>query len=110
MAKMKSNIVNDLLKYHRDGYDLIQKFHKEFVFKVIKNNLMRGRKEGLYRENFDISIVARLHLATAFNLFDPELFPSAASARVTLFNEYMMHYLHGIVSPKGLEYLQKKLS
>jgi hypothetical protein len=80
------------------------------VFKVIRENLIRGRKEGLYRKDFDIDIIAKLHLATAFNLFDPELFPVMVNARLTLFNEYMMHYLHGIVSPKGLDYLQKKLS
>ncbi len=110
LTRMKTNIVNDLQKYHRQGWELIRKFHYEFVFKVIQENLVRGRKEGLYRENFDIDIIAKLHLATAFNLFDPELFPVLANDRLTLFNEYMMHYLHGIVSPKGIDYLNKKLS
>jgi AcrR family transcriptional regulator len=110
MAQMKTNIVNDLQKYHRQAWELVQKFHFEFVFKVIRENLQRGRKEGFYREDFDIDILAKLHLATAFNLFDPHLFPDGAAERVVLFREYMLHYLHGIVSPKGLTYLKKKLS
>lgn len=108
MAQMKTNIVNDLQKYHRAGWEMIQKFHFDFVFKVIRENLLRGRKEGLYREDFDIDILAKLHLAAAFNLFDPDLFPDGANSKVVLLNEYMMHYLHGIVSPKGLTYLLKK--
>lgn len=110
MAQMKTNIVNDLQKYHRAGWELIQKFHFDFVFKVIRENLLRGRKEGLYREDFDIDILAKLHLAAAFNMFDPQLFPDETNSRVSLLKEYMMHYLHGIVSPKGLTYLKKKLS
>jgi len=110
MAQMKTNVVNDLQKYHRQAWDLVQKFHFEFVFKVIRENLHRGRKEGFYREDFDIDILAKLHLATAFNLFDPQLFPDGGTERVVLFKEYMLHYLHGIVSPKGLTYLKKKLS
>lgn len=110
MSQMKTNIVNDLQKYHRQGWELVHKFHFDFVFKVIRENLMRGRTEGLYREDFDIDIVAKLHLATAFNLFDPQLFSDDAIERVVLFKEYMMHYLHGIVSPKGLAYLKKKFS
>jgi len=110
LSRMKANIINDLQKYHRQGWEIIRKFHYDFVFKVICENLVRGRKEGLYREDFNIEIIAKLHLATAFNLFDPELFPVLVNDRLTLFNEYMMHYLHGIVSPKGLEYLKKKLS
>lgn len=110
MAQMKHNIINDLQKYHREAWELIQTFHFEFVFKVIKDNLHRGREEGLYREDFDIDILAKLHLATAFSLFDPQIFPEGAYTRLELFKEYMLHYLHGIVSPKGLTYLKKKLS
>ena len=110
MAQMKTNIINDLQKYHREGWLLIRDFHFNFVFKVIRENMVRGMKEGLYRDDFDIDILAKLHLATAFNLFDEQLFPDGATSRVVLFREYMMHFLHGIVSPKGLNYLKKKIS
>lgn len=110
LSQMKTNIVNDLQKYHRSGWELIRKFQRDFVLRVIKENLQRGRTEGLYREDFDPEIVARLHLATAFNIFDSEIFPDNQHSKVQLFNEYMMHYLHGIVSPKGLTYLKQKLS
>lgn len=110
MAQMKTNVINDLQKYHREGWLLIRNFHYDFVFKVIRDNLLRGRKEGLYRENFDVDIIAKMHLATAFNLFDENIFPDGATSRDVLFKEYMLHFLHGIVSPKGLTYLKKKIS
>jgi len=110
MAQMKTNVVNDLQKYHREGWLLIRNFHFDFVYKIIRDNMMRGRKEGLYRENFDIDILAKLHLATAFNLFDEQIFPDGSTPRNVLFKEYMLHFLHGIVSPKGLTYLKKKIS
>lgn len=110
LAQMKTNIIHDLQKYHRNAWELIRKFQYDFVYKIIRENLIRGRKEGLFREDFDIDILAKLHLATAFNLFDPLLFPEGSTPKVILFNEYMMHYLHGIVSAKGLAYLKKKLS
>ncbi|MEP6647318.1 MAG: hypothetical protein ABJC12_09510, partial [Saprospiraceae bacterium] len=110
LAQMKTNIINDLQKYHRDGWLLIRNFQREFVLKIIIDNLVRGRNEGLYRDDFDLDIVARLHLSTAFNLFDEELFPAGSGSKVILFKEYMMHFLHGIVSSKGLAYIKKKLS
>lgn len=110
MAQMKTNIVNDLQKYHHDAWELIRKFQYDFVYKVIRDNLERGRKEGLYRNDFDIEIIAKLHLATAFSLFDNELFPDGSISRVQLFKEYMLHYLHGIVTARGLEFLKKKIS
>jgi AcrR family transcriptional regulator len=110
IAQMKTNILNDLQKYHRDAWLMIRNFQYQFVLKVIHDNLIRGRKEGLYREDFDPDIIAKLHLATTFNLFDEDLFPGGAASKVILFKESMMHFLHGIVSPKGLAYLKKKLS
>jgi AcrR family transcriptional regulator len=108
LAQMKANVLYDLQKYHRQGWQLIQTFHNDFVFKTVKANLERGCKEGLYRSNFDVVVVAKLHLAMVFQLFDDTIFPTNAFPRVTVFQEYMMYFLHGIVSAEGLSYLNSK--
>ena len=110
ISQMKTNILYDLQKYHREGWLMIRDYHFDFVFKVIKENIQRGRTEGLYREDFDVDTIAKLHLSTGFSLFDEQLFPFDSIPKSTLFNEFIMHFLHGIVSPKGLSYLKKKLS
>ena len=109
LSQMRTNIINDLQKYHREGWLMIRNYHYEFVFQNIRDNIVRGRKEGLYRENFDVDIVSKLHLTTAFNIFDKQVFSEGSISRVILFKECMMHFLFGIVSPKGLNYLKKKL-
>jgi TetR/AcrR family transcriptional regulator, cholesterol catabolism regulator len=110
LSQMRTNVINDLQKYHREAWIMIRNYHYEFVFQNIRDNIIRGRKEGLYRENFDVDIISKLHLATAFNVFDEQIFPDGSIPRVVLFKECMMHFLFGIVSPKGLNYLKKKLS
>jgi AcrR family transcriptional regulator len=109
LTQMKTNIINDLQKYHRDAWMMIQMFHHDFVLKMIRDNMVRGRSEGLYRDDFEMDIIARLHLGAGFLLFDEQLFPGNVQ-RAVLFKEHMMHFLHGIVSPKGLTYLKKKLT
>ena len=42
LAQMKTNIVNDLQKYHRDAWLMIRNFQRQFVLKVIQDNLIRG--------------------------------------------------------------------
>jgi hypothetical protein len=108
-AQMKVNVLYDLQKYHRKGWLLIRDFQFDFIYKTVTSNLERGRSEGLYRTDFDIDIIARIHLAMVLNLFDEELFPSSLHRRDALFREYMMHYLHGIVSEKGLKLIKSKL-
>lgn len=110
LVNMKANVLYDLQKYHREAWLLFRNFHFEFVLRLVMENIRRGRAEGLYRRDFDIDIIARIHLATVFNLFDEELFPSTSIPRDVLFREYMMHYLHGIISENGLSILRSKLN
>ena len=43
-------------------------------------------------------------------MLDEEWFPSPQYSLQSLFREYLLYYLHGIVSPKGLQQLKEKLS
>lgn len=107
MEQMKANIVYDLQKYHREAWELMHEFQQGFLYQVVKANLQRGVSEGLYRDDFDIDIVTRLHIATSFQLFDETIFPQNTFKRDVIFKEYLMHYLHGILSEKGRKFIQK---
>ncbi|MCC6462920.1 MAG: TetR/AcrR family transcriptional regulator [Saprospiraceae bacterium] len=109
LAQMKANIVYDLQKYHRDAWEKIQAFQQGFLYKIVCDNLERGVREGVYRSDFDVDIVARLHIAQSFQLFDEDIFPQNAYSKERLFREFLMHYLYGIVSEKGLQLLKAKL-
>lgn len=110
MQQMKANIVYDLQKYHRDAWEKVQAFQRGFLYGIVRANLERGVQEGLYRNDFDIDIVAKLHIALSFQLFDEDLFPQKTYSKEMLFREYLLHYLYGIVSEKGLPILKAKLS
>lgn len=110
MKQMKANIVYDLQKYHREGWEKLQDFQRGFLYGLVHANLERGVREGLYRSDFNLDIVAKLHIATTFQLFDEELFPQLTYAKETIFREHLLHYLYGIVSEKGLQLLKAKLS
>jgi len=108
--QMKANIVHDLQKYHREAWEKVQDFQRGFLYNIVRANLERGVREGLYRSDFDIDIVAKLHIATTFQLFDEDLFPQLTYSKETLFREHLLHYLHGIVSEQGIQLLKAKLS
>jgi len=49
LAQMKTNIINDLQKYHRDAWVMIRNFQYDFVLKVIRENITRGRNKGNFK-------------------------------------------------------------
>ena len=108
MSQMKANMIHDLQKYHHDAWEMMMEFQRGFLYKIVKSNLERGVSEGFYRDDFDIDIVTRLHIATSFQLFNETIFPQSAFKRHVIFNEYLLHYMHGILSEKGRKFMQKR--
>jgi TetR/AcrR family transcriptional regulator, cholesterol catabolism regulator len=107
LSQMKQNIVYDMQKYHRAAWDLMQDYQQKFMYGVVRKNLERGIQEGLYRNDFDPDILTRLHIMSSFQLFDESVFPTSQYSREKIFEEYLLHYLHGILSDKGRKKLQQ---
>lgn len=110
IAQMKSNIVYDLQKYHREAWEKMETFQHDFLYQMVRANLERGVKEGLYRADFDVDIVSKLHVVTSFQLFNETIFPQHTYKKEVVFREYLFHYMYGIASEKGLQLIQEKIA
>ncbi len=108
--RMKSNLIFELQRFHRAAWEKIQEYQQKYLYQVVLDNLHRGIREGLYRTTFHPEIMARLHNASVFLLFDETLFPPAKFSREEILREYLLHYLYGIVSDQGRELLNAKLT
>lgn len=109
MQRMKPNVIYELQKYHREVWERIQQFQWDYLYKVTLANIEWGRRDGLYRTDFDETIAARFYIYGSFAIFDERLFPKPQYPFDTLFKEYILNYLHGIASDKGRELLKAKL-
>jgi TetR/AcrR family transcriptional regulator, cholesterol catabolism regulator len=107
LQQMKTNIVYDLQRYHRDAWSMMAEYQRGFMYDIVKRNLLRGMEEGLYRREINADILTRIHIASSFQLFDETHFPSSNYSKVSIFREYLIHYLYGIVSEKGRGLLQQ---
>ena len=110
ISQIKSNIVFDLQKYHRDAWEKMQEYQRGYLQSIVHDNLERGIREGLYRDDFNLDVVAKIHVAESFMIFDESWFPRGQYPLEALFREFLLYYLHGIVSEKGLKKLKTKSS
>ncbi len=110
LGRIKSNIVFEMQRYYPAAWEKMETFTWEYMYKIVVENLEWGIREGLYRDDFDADIVARLHIGSMLQLFDERVFPKPPYSLEKLFKEFMQHYLYGIVSEKGFKTLKAKLS
>ena len=69
---MNSAVLFDLNRFHPNVFADFEKHKKQFLFKVIKENILRGIKEGLFRKDIDIDIVTWLQLEMISVIFHNE--------------------------------------
>lgn len=107
MDALNPQIIFDLEKFYPKTYDKFKKHKLNFWLEVIKKNLQRGVQEELFRDDFDIDIIARFRLESSFLVFNQDLFPFGKFNLLMVSNEIYYHYLHGICTAKGKKLIEK---
>lgn len=107
LANMNPSVLFDMQKYHPSAFKNFQEFRNGFLYKQIRANLERGRKEELYREEIDTDILSRYRLNGVLLSFDSDVFPSNKSNLVYIEQQLLEHFLYGLATTKGQRLIQK---
>lgn len=108
-GQMKPNVVHEMQKYHREVWERVNDFQQGYILNMARQNIEWGRRDGLYRTDFDVEIAARFYIAGAMSIFDERYFPKPPYSFDSLFKEFIINYLYSIVSEKGAKVLKEKL-
>ena len=110
---MNPAVLYDLQKSHPVTFERFVTHKDNFLYNMILQNLKKGIAEELYRADLKIDILARFRVESMMLPFNPtfqnKLKPNIAQVE----EEITIHFLFGLVTPKGyklaLKYQQKKL-
>ena len=101
IENMNPSLLFDLKKYHFSIWQQFEAYRKDFVLSLMKNNLIRGKSEGIYREDMDPEIISRIHIGSMHIFSDDVILPPDQFPRPTVHKEFVFYHMHGIVSEKG---------
>lgn len=104
---MNASVLFDLQKYYPAAFKIHTDYKNEYVLMVIKDNLVRGINEGLYRDDLNIEILSRYRVESIVIPFHPEFQKIDKANMATIAEELSIHFLYGIVSAKGLKQIIK---
>lgn len=104
---MNPAVIYDVQKYHPSAYRHFEKHKNEYLHTVIKENLARGIAEGLYRADMNVDIITRFRLESMMLPFSPSFRTVRKYDLADLEIELTLHFLYGIVNPKGYKLILK---
>lgn len=108
LGDMNPMVLLEMQKFHPTAFKRFQEHKDGFILTMITENLKRGIKEELYREDINIEVLAKFRLESMMLVFNPEAFPQ--SKTYSLHQLMLMlgeHFLYGIATPKGYKLIQK---
>lgn len=109
LSQIHPSIHFDMVKFHPEVFKNRQSQQQEMVYDIMHQNLEKGKKEGLYREDLKSHIIAKIYIARMDMFFDGETFPPHETNFQEVYMESFRYHIRGIASDKGVEYLVKKV-
>ncbi|XLS29461.1 TetR/AcrR family transcriptional regulator [Flavobacteriaceae bacterium M23B6Z8] len=96
-----------LRKYYPQIYERLMWKQFEVMHESVKENLIKGVEQKLFRPNLDVDFVSRMYFNGMAGTKDKELFPEKQFKMDYLMESYLEYHLRAIVTEKGLEILNQ---
>jgi TetR/AcrR family transcriptional regulator, cholesterol catabolism regulator len=106
-SKMNPSLLYETKKYYPKAYAEFEKHKRSYLFNIIKNNLIRGMQEGLFRAELDVDIITWVHIESIALMFYGEDVDILKKKPEQIEKEVTEFFLHGLATPKGLKLIEK---
>lgn len=106
-SSMNPSLIYDMQKYHPNAFLKFQQYKNEYLYNVIRDNMERGIQQGLYRNELNVDIMARYRLESMMLPFNPDFHTKLKYNLAQIEEEFIIHFLFGLASPKGYKLIQK---
>ena len=110
MKQTNPYLLGELKRYYPNTWTLIEQLKQKVLFDILKNNLNKGIEQQIYRNEIDVNIIAKLMISRIDALINDELFPLTHYDFRKLLTENRIYHIRGIATPKGINYLEKKIN
>lgn len=106
--QINPRFLNEISKYHYHAWQKINSFRETVILDFIKSNLRNGQEQGCYHKCFDSEIIASMRLRELNSLHGSYEDVSERYRLQLVLTQVAFHYLAGIVTPEGAQFLKEK--
>jgi AcrR family transcriptional regulator len=107
--RLNTKMIFDMQRYFPEAWQIFTEYKNSIMLNKIISNLKRGIKEGLYRRDINVEIIAQMRLEQIQIAMDPFIFPSENITIKEIHEQLLLQYLFGITTLKGHKLINKYL-
>lgn len=103
------SMIYDLKKYYPEIHNKFLEAKRKGIYEGILANLKRGKAEGVYREELNEEIIARLNLMRVEAFIQSGIFNHDEIMAPDFFREMLTYHIYGIVNKQGRKILEENI-
>ena len=108
LDKFKPEITFSLQKYYPDLYNQLLEKKKKMVYTNVKANIEKGIKQGLYRDDLDIELIAALYIQKVISMHSQDLDYVENLTFEKIFEVMFENHIRGIANAEGTAYFESQ--
>ncbi len=97
----------EMQRFYPEAYNTFREMLVGRDVVMMRDNILQGIKEGLYRADINADLLARYRLETSLLILQPNLLVSDRNDLMSVALEIGEHFLYGIMNSKGEKQYQK---
>ena len=105
--ELAPSVTSDLEALYPEIYHRHIEQRIEFIFMKMKINIEKGIRQGIYREDLSIELLARLYISRLIDLHNPAFFPPEKFSFKVLYEVMIDNFIRGIANDNGLVHYKK---
>ena len=109
MKKFNPVITFDLMKYYPVIFNKFLELKRELIYRKIRENIVQGKNEGIYRESLNPDLIARLYVNNLVAMHQSDFLSRNDVSFTMVFEVMFENHIRAITNRKGLDYFESKI-
>lgn len=110
VRSINPTLLYDLEKYYPNAWAAYSEHQEHCHLTSLKNMLERGKKEGVFRKDIDVEVMALMRVNQVQLGFDQKVFPIHKFDLAEVQYQLIMHFMYGIATLEGAQQLHEYFS
>lgn len=110
MGRLNPKLKFEMKKYYEPIFNRFMVVKQNYIFSHLSKNMLKGKAEGLYREDLDIELTAHLYIRNLLDLHSKDYSFGTEISFIQIFEVMFENHIRAIATPAGLAYFEKRKS
>ena len=106
-ANINPIVLHDLEKFHSKAFQRFREHKDKFLYRVVKDNIEWGMREGFYREDINTEVITRFRIESMLIPFNMQAFPPGKFTLLETSRQMLENFVFGLTTLKGHKQIQK---